>query len=555
MTNSAKNKKSFLPRWLLVADESSRNNDNEDCRRLLSSLLLCETNGFDAKTRSEVFFSSSSSSSSSSSRDDAVEMLSSTFAGAFDEDEWEDEEDVAVAKLVALQHAKDFVWEELHTGDWRDANEKWRECEGAVVFEYCRTCVRYAQLRAKREDIGMKYVERVLRRVIKELDVGALLAGEVGGGKTLVKVAETVSATLKEARKMMHAPEKEKRLLSWRFECEDADIRREVDVEEEEEDDDDGKKKRKRDEFEEEEKSVLFPILEKDKGGQPPLKVPKFKKPLSLETFMTQFYLPKKPCAMRRFCTQWPAHEKWKDPSYFLEHFGARAVPVEFGSSYSSQNWRIRVVTFEDFLLKHMMDVESGAYLAQQTLADQFPQLLEDIREPEYIHGCFREEDENEECDAFDQKIAKNFWIGPKNTVSPPHTDPRDNLFVQICGAKHVRLWKPLDTDIDEDETETIKNDDDNKDMNIKRKTTTTTTTTTTMYPYTPSSAENAKLTNTSKAGDISLASFSPRAFPKLYQRPFYDVQLDAGDALFIPRGWWHFVKSVSNSISLSHWW
>jgi hypothetical protein len=268
---------------------------------------------------------------------------------------------------------------------------------------------------------------------------------------------------------------------------------------------------------------------------------------------MTQFYLPKKPCAMRRFCTQWPAHEKWKDPSYFLEHFGARAVPVEFGSSYSSQNWRIKVVTFEDFLLKHMMDVESGAYLAQQTLADQFPQLLEDIREPEYIHGCFREEDENEECDAFDQKIAKNFWIGPKDTVSPPHTDPRDNLFVQICGAKHVRLWKPLDTDIDEDETETIKNDDDDKDKNTKWKTTTTTTTT--MYPYTPSSAENAKLTNTSKAGDISLASFSPRAFPKLYQRPFYDVQLDAGDALFIPRGWWHFVKSVSNSISLSHWW
>jgi lysine-specific demethylase 8 len=75
------------------------------------------------------------------------------------------------------------------------------------------------------------------------------------------------------------------------------------------------------------------------------------------------------------------------------------------------------------------------------------------------------------------------------------------------------------------------------------------------MYPYTASSTENTKLTNTSKAGDISLASFSPRAFPRLYRRPFYDVQLDAGDALFIPKGWWHFVKSVSNSISVSYWW
>jgi lysine-specific demethylase 8 len=336
-------------------------------------------------------------------------------------------------------------------------------------------------------------------------------------------------------------------VLNWRFECEDVENASEEDVE------DDGKKRKREaseeeeEEEEEEEKNVLFPILEKDRGGQPPLKVPKFKEPLSLETFMTQFYLPKKPCAMRRFCTHWPAHEKWKDPSYFLDNFGARAVPVEFGSSYSSENWKINVVTFEEFLLKHMTDDKCGAYLAQQTLADQFPKLLEDIREPEYVHGCFREEEEDEGNGGSKINIvAKNFWIGPKNTVSPPHTDPRDNLFVQICGAKRVRLWKPLDTDTDKDDND---DDDDENAMNQNA------TTTTTMYPYTASSTENTKLTNTSKAGDISLASFSPRAFPRLYRRPFYDVQLDAGDALFIPKGWWHFVKSVSNSISVSYWW
>ena len=206
------------------------------------------------------------------------------------------------------------------------------------------------------------------------------------------------------------------------------------------------------------------------------MKVPNFKELLSLEKFLTQFYLPKKPCAMRRFCTHWPAHEKWKDPLYFLDNFGARAVPVEFGSSYSSENWRINVVTFEEFLLKHMTDDKCGAYLAQQTLADQFPKLLEDIREPEYVHGCFREEEEKGENGGSKINfVAKNFWIGPKNTVSPPHTDPRDNLFVQICGAKCVRLWKPLDTDTDKDDND----DDDENAMNQN------TTTTTTMYPYT----------------------------------------------------------------------
>ena len=547
----------FLPEWLVVGgpttttttiaadddDDDDDDNRQQHLLRLLNSLLN-NANGLGASTLKDVRRRCKEGKES-------IERYSPAhFSGAFDDD---DDDDEAVAsrlapKLVKLQHAKDFVWEELHTGDWKDAEDKWREGEGLVIFAYCRMCVRYARARVKSDEVGAKYVERVLKRVIKELDVGTLLAGDVGGGKTLAKVAEEVSERLKEVRKMMDANvgEGDKRVLNWRFECEDVENASEEDVE------DDGKKRKREaseeeEEEEEEEKNVLFPILEKDRGGQPPLKVPKFKEPLSLETFMTQFYLPKKPCAMRRFCTHWPAHEKWKDPSYFLDNFGARAVPVEFGSSYSSENWKINVVTFEEFLLKHMTDDKCGAYLAQQTLADQFPKLLEDIREPEYVHGCFREEEEDEANGGSKINIvAKNFWIGPKNTVSPPHTDPRDNLFVQICGAKRVRLWKPLDTDTDKDDND---DDDDENAMNQNA------TTTTTMYPYTASSTENTKLTNTSKAGDISLASFSPRAFPRLYRRPFYDVQLDAGDALFIPKGWWHFVKSVSNSISVSYWW
>ena len=48
----------------------------------------------------------------------------------------------------------------------------------------------------------VNYVEGVLRNVIKELDVGVLLAGDVGGGKDLDRVAEEVSERLKEVMKL-----------------------------------------------------------------------------------------------------------------------------------------------------------------------------------------------------------------------------------------------------------------------------------------------------------------------------------------------------------------
>ncbi len=540
---------SFLPRWLVASPSSSGSpSSSEETRssllRLLSSLL---DESVDEKTNDAL---KRRCADGVRSIERHLPMFAKAFGEEVDDDD-DDDDDALLRKLVELQHAKDFVWEELHTGDWKDVEEKWREGEGVTVFAYCRCVMRYARGRLKRGEIMVNYVEGVLRNVIKELDVGVLLAGDVGGGKDLARVAEEVSERLKEVMKLnMNGTKETKSVLDWRFEYDHVENVNEEDKDVKEDD-----KKRKRDEREEkEEKNVLFPILEKDKGGRPPLKVPAFKELLSLEKFLTDFYVPMKPCVIRRFCTHWPAYEKWKDPLYFLDNFGARAVPVEFGNSYSNDNWRIKVVTFEEFLSKHMTDDESGAYLAQQTLADQFPKLLEDILEPDYVHGCIREEEGGRESNNKKEHggscVAKNFWIGPKNTISPPHTDPRDNLFVQICGAKCIRLWKPLHTDTAADDDGV----DDNNENNSNKENKSGIILTTTMYPYTPSSLENNKLTNTSKAEDISLSS-CPRKFPKLYRRPFYDVHLNAGDMLFIPRGWWHFVKSLSNSISVSYWW
>ena len=316
------------------------------------------------------------------------------FAGIFDDDDDDDEAVVSrlAPKLVKLQHAKDFVWEELHTGDWKDEDNT--EGEGLVIFAYCRMCVRYARAHVKNDELGAKYVERVLKRVIKELDVERCSGDEAGGGKTASGVTRGSERAFERGEKddgcECRGRREESAELRFNKRCGERD--RGEDVE------DDGKKRKREaseeEEEEEEEKNVLFPILEKDRGGQPPLKVPKFKEPLSLETFLTQFYLPKKPCAMRRFLHALACPREVERSLVFPRQL--------WRSSRASRIWKL---VFERKLENKRRDVrgvsfkahdgrQCGRLFSAANAADQFPKLLEDIREPEYVHGCFREEEE-----------------------------------------------------------------------------------------------------------------------------------------------------------------
>lgn len=115
---------------------------------------------------------------------------------------------------------------------------------------------------------------------------------------------------------------------------------------------------------------------------------------------------------------------------------------------------------------------------------------------------------------ADDDDIAVNVWFGPQGTVSPLHFDPKDNLLCQVVGKKYLRLYAP---------SESAK-----------------------LYPV------EGLLSNTSQVDveDPDLANF-----PQFASANYLDCVLDEGEMLYIPPRYWHFVRSLSTSISVSFWW
>ena len=103
-------------------------------------------------------------------------------------------------------------------------------------------------------------------------------------------------------------------------------------------------------------------------------------------------------------------------------------------------------------------------------------------------------------------------FFGPAGTVTPLHHDPYHNIFVQVVGFKYIRLYAPEHS--------------------------------ASLEP------REGMLNNTSLPKDITLSGSSlPSAF---LETPYVDMELGPGDILYLPLGYWHFVKSLTVSISVA---
>ena len=146
-----------------------------------------------------------------------------------------------------------------------------------------------------------------------------------------------------------------------------------------------------------------------------------------------------------------------------------------------------------------------GLYIAQSPLGSLPLPLQQDVPTPDLVQHAGK-------GDIYGTSV----WMGLEPTYTPLHRDPNPNLFCQLCGFKSIRLLPP-------------------------------------------SSGTSVFMAAQKKAGALS---FSPRLGVEMMtglQRDALDdavwgpdapanveqAILQPGDAMFIPKGWWHSVKSV----------
>ena len=141
------------------------------------------------------------------------------------------------------------------------------------------------------------------------------------------------------------------------------------------------------------------------------------------------------PVVMRGLAAHWPAVRKWADLRWWTREHGARTVPLELGE-HGGGEWREELSTLGDFVAAYLAPSARATageaparvgYMAQHHLLEQLPSLMDDIEVPD---AC-----------AVGDLSKINAWLGTKGTVSPCHFDSYDNVFVQVCGFKHMRLY------------------------------------------------------------------------------------------------------------------
>lgn len=215
-----------------------------------------------------------------------------------------------------------------------------------------------------------------------------------------------------------------------------------------------------------------------------------------------RYYLNKnRPIVLKGYANNWKAKSKWTLD--FLSNLDVKEpVSLEIGANnqkdtnFVKENLKNYI---EDIINGKDEDKDDKAYLTLFDIFSLFPHLREDI-----------------DLSIITNHTKKNniyAWVGPAGTVTGLHYDSLNNLLVQVKGRKLVVLVAPKD----------------NKNMYI---------------------SDKFELGATSSEVDIN--NYNKERHPKFENSDFYSVILEPGDALFIPKKWWHYVKSLDVSISIS---
>ena len=220
------------------------------------------------------------------------------------------------------------------------------------------------------------------------------------------------------------------------------------------------------------------------------------------DEFLRHYYSTGTPVVFTDIVPRWPAFHRWS-PEHLRQHYGSVELEIEAGRATDATpdlNFERHrsTATMADYVARvlaagHTNDlylIANNRNLARPGLQP----LLADIELP---------------TGYFDPKPGRAarcgaFWFGPAGTVTALHHDTSNILFFQVVGRKRFRLYAP---------------------------------------------DEPALL---ARARGVYNNLDPERDAAALATVPCLDIVLAAGEALFLPVGWWHHVRALDLSISVA---
>ncbi|OAO89861.1 hypothetical protein AXX17_AT5G19760 [Arabidopsis thaliana] len=269
-----------------------------------------------------------------------------------------------------------------------------------------------------------------------------------------------------------------------------------------------------------------------------------FENALTAADFESTVELTNFPAVFRGCASVWDAYSKWNPFNSGLDYLEERAGSVEVEAMLSRTapvfNGDIRShervsLPFSDFIRfckQHMRGKGNGSgvdaksadlnpmcedYRPGQIYLAQFP-ILNDEKEEKVLLKILRQDIQTPTFLDAKSLSSINFWMNSAEARSSTHYDPHHNLLCVVSGRKKVVLWPPSASP--------------------------------SLYPM-PIYGEAS---NHSSVGleNPNLSDY-PRAEHSLKQSQ--EITLNAGDAVFIPEGWFHQVDSDELTVAVNFWW